>query len=71
MLINVTSEFEDFAYRACFLDDENPVARWKLSEEQEHLVQRLKGKRTVHLRGMDTDLTVLNQGRPFLNCYDV
>jgi aminopeptidase len=31
------SEFEDFVYRACFLDDEDPIARWKeLSRQQEH-----------------------------------
>lgn len=63
------SDFEDFCYRACFLDDENPVARWQeLSEEQERRVQWLKGKRTVHLRGQDTNLTFSIEGRPFVNC---
>ncbi len=63
------SEFEDFAYRACFLDDEDPVGRWlELSKEQERRVQWLKGKRTVHLRGQDTDLTLSIEGRPFINC---
>jgi len=63
------SEFEDFVYRACFLDDEDPVARWKeLSAQQEHQVQWLKGKHTVHLRGQDTDLTFSIKDRPFVNC---
>jgi aminopeptidase len=63
------SEFEDFVYRACFLDDEDPVARWKeLSAQQEQQVQWLKGKHTVHLRGQDTDLTLSIAGRPFINC---
>jgi aminopeptidase len=63
------SEFEDFVYRACFLDDEDPIGRWKeLSKQQERLVQWLKGKRTVHLRGLDTDLTLSFEGRPFINC---
>lgn len=63
------SEFEDFAYRACFLDDEDPIARWKeLSVQQDRFVQWLKGKRTVHLRGKDTDLTFSIEGRPFINC---
>ena len=62
-------EFEDFAYRACFLDEEDPVARWKeLSQQQERRVQWLKGKHTVHLRGQDTDLTLSIEGRPFINC---
>lgn len=63
------SEFEDFCYRACFLDEEDPVASWlELSKQQERLVQWLKGKRTVHLRGQDTDLTFSIEGRPFVNC---
>lgn len=62
------SDFEDFVYRACFLDDENPVARWQeLSRQQERLVQWLKGKRTVHLLGQDTDLTLSIAGRIFMN----
>ena len=62
------SDFEDFAYRACFLDDEDPVARWQeLSRQQERLVQWLKGKRTVHLLGRDTDLTLSIAGRTFIN----
>lgn len=62
-------EFETFVYRACFLDDDDPVARWvELSKQQERLVQWLKGKRTVHLRGQDTDLTFSIEGRPFINC---
>jgi aminopeptidase len=62
------SDFEDFVYRACFLDDENPVALWQeLSRQQERYVQWLKGKRTVHLRGQDTDLTFSIDGRPFIN----
>lgn len=63
------SEFEDFVYRGCFLDDEDPVARWKeLAHEQERLVQWLKGRKTVHLLGRDTDLTFSIAGRPFVNC---
>ncbi len=62
-------DFEDFAYRACFLDDEEPVARWEaLSEQQQKRVDWLKGKHTVHLRGQDTDLKLSIEGRPFINC---
>ncbi|HEY0754637.1 MAG TPA: aminopeptidase [Ktedonobacteraceae bacterium] len=63
------SDFEDFCYRACFLDEGDPVAHWQaLSKEQERLVQWLKGKHSVHLRGQDTDLTLSIEGRPFINC---
>jgi aminopeptidase len=62
------ADFEDFVYRACFLDDEDPVARWQeLSRQQERMVQWLKGRRTVHLRGRDTDLTFSIEGRSFIN----
>ncbi|HWZ17515.1 MAG TPA: aminopeptidase [Ktedonobacteraceae bacterium] len=62
------SDFEDFIYRACFLDDDDPVARWQeLSRQQERYVQWLKGKRTIHLRGQDTDLTFSVDGRTFIN----
>lgn len=62
------NDFEDFLYHACFLDDEDPIARWQeLSKQQERLIQWLKGKRTVHLRCPDTDLTLSIDGRIFLN----
>jgi len=62
------SDFEDFIYRACFLDDENPVARWQeLGRQQEKYVQYLKGKKTIHLVGQDTDLTLSIEGRTFIN----
>ncbi len=62
------SDFEDFMYRTCFLNDEDPVARWQdLSKKQERLVQWLNSKHTVHLRGQDTDLTLSIDGRTFIN----
>ena|SRR5579863_2137233 len=62
------SDFEDFVYRACFLDDEDPVARWQeLSKKQERFVQWLAGKHTIHLLGQDTDLTLSIDGRIFIN----
>ncbi len=60
--------FQQFVYHACFLDDDDPVARWReLSTRQERLVQWLKGRHTVHLRGQDTDLTFSVEGRSFIN----
>jgi aminopeptidase len=62
------SDFEDFVYRACFLDDQDPVARWQeLSQQQARLIEWLQGKRTIHLRGPDTDLTFSVEGRIFIN----
>ena len=62
------SDFEDFVYHACFLDDEDPVAHWQeLAQQQERLIGWLQGKRMVHLRGQDTDLTLAMAGRTFIN----
>jgi aminopeptidase len=62
------SDFEDFVYRACFLDDADPVARWReLSRQQERLVSWLRGKQTIHVLGQETDLTLSIAGRSFIN----
>jgi aminopeptidase len=62
------SDFEDFVYRVCFVDEGDPVARWReLADQQERLVQWLSGKHTIHVRGPDTDLTVSIEGRRFIN----
>ena len=46
------SDFEDFVYRVCFLNDEDPVARWQeLGKQQERFVQWLAGKHKVHAGG--------------------
>ncbi len=62
------SDFEEFVYGACFLNDEDPAARWQeLSAQQQRLVDWLKGKRTVHITGQDTDLTLSVADRVFIN----
>ena len=62
------SDFEDFVYHACFMDEDDPVACWReLSKQQERLVQWLNGKHTVHILGLDTDLTLSIAGRVFIN----
>jgi aminopeptidase len=61
-------EFEDLFYHACFLDEDDPIDRWhQLSQQQERYINWLNGKRTVQLKGPDTDLTFSIQGRIFLN----
>jgi aminopeptidase len=61
-------DFEEFVYQACFLNDEDPVARWQeLSRQQQGLIEKLKGKREVHIVGADTDLTLSVAHRTFIN----
>lgn len=62
------SDFEEFVYRVCLLNEEDPVAGWQeLSRQQQKYVDWLKGKHTIHLRGQDTDLTFSIEGRSFIS----
>lgn len=62
-------EFEEFVFKACFLDDErDPVERWlELSREQQGIVDWLAGKREVHVEAPGTDLRFSIEGRTFIN----
>src|SRR5436305_2854600 len=61
-------EFEEFVFDACFLNDPDPIARWQeLSSQQQRLVDVLKGRKTVHIVGERTDLTLSIQDRIFIN----
>jgi aminopeptidase len=61
-------DFSEFVYGACFLNDEDPVARWKaLAAEQQQLVDWLKGKESVHVLAKDTDLQLSIKNRVFMN----
>jgi aminopeptidase len=61
-------EFEDFVYEAGWLNDEDPVARWQEQAAfQAHLVEWLKGRRRVHIRGPNADLVLGIEGRTFIS----
>jgi aminopeptidase len=61
-------DFEDFVFHACFLDEEDPVARWKeLSAYQQQIVDWLAGKKNLHVEGPETDLRMSIEGRTFIN----
>ncbi|GAC1391670.1 MAG: aminopeptidase [Ktedonobacteraceae bacterium] len=62
------SEFEEFVFDACFLNDVDPAAKWQeLSEQQQRLVDWLRGCKQVHILGEGTDLTLSIQDRIFIN----
>ncbi|MBN2046611.1 MAG: aminopeptidase [Anaerolineaceae bacterium] len=62
------SEQEDFVFSATFADQNDPVACWqKIHDEQEKLVQWLKGKKEVVVRGPNADLTLSIEDRVFIN----
>jgi aminopeptidase len=61
-------EFEEFVFNTCFLNDADPVARWKeLSARQQRLVDWLAGHDKVHVIGNGTDLELSIRDRIFIN----
>jgi aminopeptidase len=62
-------DYEDFVYRACLPDMNDPVGYWRrFSERQQKIVEWLKGRERLHVVGPETDLRVGISGRTFVNC---
>lgn len=62
------SDFEDFVFKATFVDREDPVAEWaKIGAMQARLVDFLKGKKKVELRSPSIELDLSIEGRTFIN----
>ncbi|MBI2830445.1 MAG: aminopeptidase, partial [Chloroflexi bacterium] len=63
------NEYADFVYGTCLPDMNDPVGYWhRFSARQQKVVDWLKGKKQVHLKGPDTDLRLSVDGRTFINC---
>jgi len=61
-------EYEDFVFGATFADHEDPVAHWQaLHVRQERLIEYLKGKDRVQVRGPNVDLALSVKDRTFIN----
>jgi len=61
------ADYEDFYYRACLCDRDDPVAAWrKQSEEVRRLAEWMSGKEEVHINGPGTDLRLNVAGRRFI-----
>ncbi len=62
------AEYEDFVYQATFVNRDDPVAAWQeVHEEQQKVVDWLKGKDQVEVRSPNVDLTLSIAGRTFIN----
>ena len=62
------AEFEEFVFDVCFLNDPDPIARWReVSVQQQRLVDWLAGRRKVRVLGKHTDLSLSIDGRVFIN----
>lgn len=65
-------EYQDFVYRACMPDQDDPVGYWRgVEARQARIIEWLKDKKEVHILGPDTDLRLSIAGRRFMNscCY--
>ncbi len=62
------SEYEEFAFEAMGLNEEDPVRYWNEKyAEQERLIGRLEEAREIHIVGPETDLKLSVEGRKFVN----
>lgn len=60
-------EYEEFFYRACLVDRDDPIAEWKkVAEQHARLLEWMKGREEVHLEGEGTDLYLDITGRTFV-----
>jgi len=59
--------YENFYYRACLADQDDPVSAWKQASEETHrLAEWIEGHEEVHISGPGTDLKLNVAGRHFI-----
>lgn len=62
-------EYEDFVYAAGFLNEADPVAKWREIEEfHEKWIEYLDTKKELHIISKNTDIKVGIAGRKWINC---
>ncbi len=61
-------EYEDFVYAATYADQPDPVKSWQgIYDTQQKLVDWLKGKERIQVRGPNVDLTLSVKERSWVN----
>ncbi len=61
-------DYEDFVFKACLLDEPDPVAAWnEVHDKQQRVVDWLAGKKVIQVEGPGIDLVMSIGGRPFVN----
>lgn len=62
------SEYQDFVFKACYLDTSDPVAKWnEVHDFQQKIVDVLNTKETVKYKSKDVDVTFSCKGRQWMN----
>jgi aminopeptidase len=63
-----TKEFEDYIYATTYSDTKDPVKEWnRIHDEQQRIVDHMKGKKQVVVKGPNVDLNLSIEGRTFIN----
>ncbi len=61
-------DYEDFVYKACMVDIDDPIAAWKKqAEEQQRIAELLSKVSELRIVGEETDLYVRVEGRKWIN----
>jgi aminopeptidase len=61
-------DFEDYVYATTFADSDDPVAEWTaIHDEQQRLIEWLKGKKEVVMKGPNIDMQLSIEDRTFEN----
>jgi aminopeptidase len=61
-------EYENFVYKACFLYEDDPVAKWnEIKDRQQRIVDFLDSKEKVKYLSKDVDITFSTKGRKWIN----
>jgi len=62
------SEYEDFVYGATYCDKDDPIAEWqRIHDEQEEVINWLKGKKEVTVKSPNADINLSVEGRTWIN----
>ena len=62
-------EYEDFVYRACMPEPDDPIGYWRrFSLWQHKIVDWLKGKKEIRITAPHTDLAIRIEDRVFISC---
>jgi aminopeptidase len=63
-------EYQDFVYKACFADLNDPISQWqKIKDQQDAALALFQGGDQIKLKGPNIDLELSVKDRTFFNCY--
>jgi aminopeptidase len=61
-------EFSDYVFSTTYADSDDPIGAWnRIHDEQQKLIDWLKGKKELQVKGPNIDLKLSIEGRDFIN----